>query len=183
MDISQKSKNILFSREEIAKRVKEIGAQITKDYEERVEERRLVVVSILKGSIPFTADLIREIKLPLQLDVLVASSYGSGTVSSGNVQLEYFSFRTLEGADVILVDDITDSGNTLKAIKEKISEMGPHSVACCTLLNKPARRTADINIEYVGFDIPDQFVIGYGLDFDQYYRELPDITYVEIEGE
>lgn len=177
MDLSQRK--ILISREDIAKKVKEMGQQITEDYKD--QDKPLVVISVLKGAIPFTADLIRAIDLPLRLEVLVASSYGSGTVSSGKVNIKYKSFEDLSGCNVILVDDIIDSGYTLQAIGQTMEDFNPAHVAYCTFLNKPERRKSDLKVDYMGFDIPDKFVIGYGLDYDSKYRELPDIEYIEVE--
>ena len=177
MDLSQRK--ILISREDIAKKVKEMGKQITEDYKD--QDKPLVVISVLKGAIPFTADLIRAIDLPLRLEVLVASSYGSGTVSSGKVNIKYKSFDDLSGCNVILVDDIIDSGYTLQAIGQTMEDFNPAHVAYCTFLNKPERRKSDLKVDYMGFDIPDKFVIGYGLDYDSKYRELPDIEYIEVE--
>ena len=177
MDLSQRK--ILISREDIAKKVKEMGQQITEDYKD--QDKPLVVISVLKGAIPFTADLIRAIDLPLRLEVLVASSYGSGTVSSGKVNIKYKSFDDLSGCNVILVDDIIDSGYTLQAIGQTMENFNPAHVAYCTFLNKPERRKSDLKVDYMGFDIPDKFVIGYGLDYDSKYRELPDIEYIEVE--
>ena len=177
MDLSQRK--ILISREDIAKKVKEMGQQITEDYKD--QDKPLVVISVLKGAIPFTADLIRAIDLPLRLEVLVASSYGSGTVSSGKVNIKYKSFDDLSGCNVIIVDDIIDSGYTLQAIGQTMEDFNPAHVAYCTFLNKPERRKSDLKVDYMGFDIPDKFVIGYGLDYDSKYRELPDIEYIEVE--
>lgn len=177
MDLSQRK--ILISREDIAKKVKEMGQQITEDYKD--QDKPLVVISVLKGAIPFTADLIRAIDLPLRLEVLVASSYGSGTVSSGKVNIKYKSFDDLSGCNVILVDDIIDSGYTLQAIGQTMEDFNPAHVAYCTFLNKPERRKSDLKVDYMGFDIPDKFVIGYGLDYDSKYRELPEIEYIEVE--
>lgn len=177
MDLSQRK--ILISREDIAKKVKEMGQQITEDYKD--QDKPLVVISVLKGAIPFTADLIRAIDLPVRLEVLVASSYGSGTVSSGKVNIKYKSFDDLSGCNVILVDDIIDSGYTLQAIGQTMEDFNPAHVAYCTFLNKPERRKSDLKVDYMGFDIPDKFVIGYGLDYDSKYRELPDIEYIEVE--
>lgn len=177
MDLSQRK--ILISREDIAKKVKEMGQQITENYKD--QDKPLVVISVLKGAIPFTADLIRAIDLPLRLEVLVASSYGSGTVSSGKVNIKYKSFDDLSGCNVILVDDIIDSGYTLQAIGQTMEDFNPDHVAYCTFLNKPERRKSDLKVDYMGFDIPDKFVIGYGLDYDSKYRELPDIEYIEVE--
>lgn len=180
MDISQQK--ILVSREQIAEKVQAMGAKITEDYRDK-GDKKLVIISILKGAIPFTADLIRCIDLPLQLEAIVASSYGSGTTTSGTVELKYQSFKDLTDCNVILVDDIIDSGYTLQAIGKTIQAFQPASVAYCTFLSKPSRREAEINIDYLGFEIPDKFVIGYGLDFDGRYRELPDITYIETNEE
>ena len=177
MDLSQRK--ILISREDIAKKVKEMGQQITEDYKD--QDKPLVVISVLKGAIPFTADLISAIDLPLRLEVLVASSYGSGTVSSGKVNIKYKSFDDLSGCNVILVDDIIDSGYTLQAIGQTMEDFNPAHVAYCTFLNKPERRKSDLKVDYMGFDIPDKFVIGYGLDYDSKYRELSDIEYIEVE--
>lgn len=177
MDLSQRK--ILISREDIAEKVKEMGQQITEDYKD--QDKPLVVISVLKGAIPFTADLIRAIDLPLRLEVLVASSYGSGTVSSGKVNIKYKSFDDLSGCNVILVDDIIDSGYTLQAIGQTMEDFNPAHVAYCTFLNKPECRKSDLKVDYMGFDIPDKFVIGYGLDYDSKYRELPDIEYIEVE--
>lgn len=177
MDLSQRK--ILISREDIAKRVKEMGQQITEDYKD--QDKPLVIISVLKGAIPFTADLIRAIDLPLRLEVLVASSYGSGTVSSGKVNIKYKSFEDLSGCNVILVDDIIDTGFTLQAFGRTMEDFNPSHVAYCTFLNKPDRRKSDIKVDYMGYDIPDKFVIGYGLDYDSEYRELPDIEYIEVE--
>lgn len=179
MDLSQRK--ILIARDKIAERVQAMGRQIHADY--RASEHPLVVISVLKGAIPFTADLIRAIDLPLRLEVLVASSYGSGTVSSGKVALKYRSFEDLTDCDVILVDDIIDTGYTLKAIGETLADFHPHHVAYCTFLNKPDRREADIAVDYIGYDIPDKFVVGYGLDYDSKYRELADIYTIESQGE
>lgn len=174
-------KEILIDRATIAARVAEMGQQITRDYPE--VSRPLVVISILKGAIPFTADLIRAIDRPLRLETMVASSYGSGTVSSGKVNIKYRSFDDLSGCDVILVDDIIDSGNTLAAIKRTIADFQPASVATCVFLNKPERREVEMPIDYMGMDVPDVFVIGYGLDYDGQYRELADICAVVFEEE
>ena len=179
--VERHRKEILIDRATIAARVAEMGQQITRDYPE--VSRPLVVISILKGAIPFTADLIRAIDRPLRLETMVASSYGSGTVSSGKVNIKYRSFDDLSGCDVILVDDIIDSGNTLAAIKRTIADFQPASVATCVFLNKPERREVEMPIDYMGMDVPDVFVIGYGLDYDGQYRELADICAVVFEEE
>jgi hypoxanthine phosphoribosyltransferase len=171
----------LIDAKDMAVRVRELGQAISRDYADITDP--LVVISILKGSIPFTADLIRAITVPMDLEVMVASSYGSGTVSSGKVKLEYASFRSIRGKDVLLVDDVTDSGFTMACLIEKMKEEGAASVRACSFLNKPARREVDVAIDYIGFDVPDKFLVGYGMDYDQRYRELPDVCYIESEDE
>lgn len=171
-------KKTLISREDIERKVKEMGAQITADYPDKT--RKLIVISVLKGAMVFTADLIREIKRPVVLEVLIAGSYGAKTESSGEVNLKYFSFDTLKGADVLLVDDITDTGRTLLAIGERLKkEYHPLSLKYCTFLDKPARRVVDLQADYIGYEIPDEFVVGYGLDFAEDYRDLPEIAIIE----
>ncbi|MFM9412981.1 hypoxanthine phosphoribosyltransferase [Peptococcus simiae] len=170
-------REVLVSREKIAETVAEIGAAINRDYANQTD-RPLVVVSLLKGAMVFTADLIRHLEMPIRLEVMVASSYGDGTVSTRQVNVKYQSFDDLEGCDVLLVDDITDSGNTLKAVGEYIKQYKPASVRYCSFLDKPSRREVDIHIDYIGLDVPDEFVIGYGLDYAGNYRELADICVV-----
>ena len=162
---------ILVTREEIAAAVKKLGQQITKDY----EGRDLMVVGILKGAIVFYSDLIREIDLPLRTDFMAVSSYGSATKSSGVVQLRKDLDRPIEGMDVLIVEDIVDSGMTLSYLKRVFANRGAASVRIATLLDKPARRRVDLKADYFCFVIPDEFVVGYGLDFDEKYRNLPDI--------
>lgn len=170
----------LIDRTEIERRVHELGDTISRDYAGRDEP--LIVISILKGAIPFTADLIRALTIPVDLEVMVASSYGSGTVSSGEVELEYVSYRSISNRDVLLVDDVTDSSYTMAVLVEKMKKAGCRSVRACSLLNKPLRREADVAIDYIGFDVPDHFLVGYGMDLDQQYRELPDVCYIETEA-
>lgn len=170
-------REVLVSREKIAKTVADIGAAINRDYADQTD-CPLVVVSLLKGAMVFTADLIRELNMPIRLEVMVASSYGDGTVSTRQVDVKYQSFDTLEGCHVLIVDDITDSGNTLKAVGEYIHQYNPASVRYCSFLDKPSRREVDIQIDYIGLAVPDEFVIGYGLDYAGNYRELPDVCVV-----
>ena len=162
---------ILVTREEISAAVKKLGQQITKDY----EGRELMVVGILKGAIVFYSDLIREIDLPLRTDFMAVSSYGSATKSSGVVQLRKDLDRPIEGMDVLIVEDIVDSGMTLSYLKRVFADRGAASVRIATLLDKPARRRVDLKADYFCFVIPDEFVVGYGLDYDEKYRNLPDI--------
>lgn len=175
--MSTPRKEVLITKEDIAEKVAQLGAEISESYQLEAGES-LVVISLLKGAIPFTADLIRHLTMPVRLEVLVASSYGDGTVSTRQVKVAYQSFDELEGQNVLLVDDITDSGNTLKAVGELILTYKPKELRYCTFLDKPSRREVDIDIQYTGFEIPDEFVIGYGLDFAGNYRELPDICVI-----
>ena len=162
---------ILLDGDAIQRRVAELGAQLTADY----AGRQPVMVSVLKGSIVFLADLIRATELPLSLDLMEVSSYGSGTESSGQVRILKDLSMTIEGRDVIVVEDIIDTGLTLNYLLRYLRERNPASIRICCLLDKPARRLAEIDIEYRGFTIPDRFVIGYGLDYDERYRNLPYI--------
>lgn len=167
----------LFTEEELSKRIKEMGQEITLDYKDKAEP--VVIISILKGALPFTADLMRAIEVPVELEVLVASSYGGGTETSGKVEFKYHSFKDLSGKHVILVDDIIDSGYTLEAIGRTMADYNPLSVAYCTCLSNTARRESDLQVNYNGFDISNKFVVGYGLDYDQKYRDLSFVGYLE----
>ena len=159
----------LITAEELQARVKEIGEQITKDYAGKMP----VLVCVLKGSLVFMADLMRHVDLYAEVDTMAVSSYGSGTVSSGVVRLVKDLNNSIEGRDVIIIEDILDSGKTLAYIRDMFETRNPASIAICTLLDKPNRRVVDIAADYVGFTSPDEFVVGYGLDFDEKYRNLP----------
>ena len=169
----------LISEEELREINKRLGAQITKDF----EGKNLLVVGILKGSIYFMTDLTRYIDLPLKLDFLAVSSYGSGTRSSGAVRIIKDIDVDLAGYDVLLIEDILDSGRTLDYVSRMLQTRGANSITICTLLDKPARRAPDVNVvpKYVGCDVPDEFVVGYGLDYDQKYRNLPYIGALKRE--
>jgi len=162
---------ILVSREEIAEAVKKLGKQLTEDYADRAP----VMVGILKGAVVFFADLIREIDLPLDIDFMSISSYGSSTKSSGVVRILKDLDRDITGRHVIVVEDIVDSGLTLSYLKGVLETRKAASVSIVTLLDKPARRKAPLEVQYSCFQIPDAFVVGYGLDYDEKYRNLPDI--------
>ena len=159
---------ILLDSETIAKRVKELGEEITRDY----QDKKPVVICMLKGAVYFFADLTKNIKLPLMLDFARLSSYRSGT-TSGQMELIYDITAKIEGRDVILVEDIVDSGKTLAYFIELLKKRNPASVKICAFLDKKERREVDIKADYVGFDIPCGFVIGYGLDYAEKYREFP----------
>ena len=160
---------VLLSEEEIAEIIKDLGAKISKDY----KDKNLLMVSVLKGSAVFMADLMRAIDINCQIDFMCVSSYGSGTESSGRVKIIKDLDIDLNGFDLLLVEDILDSGVTLSNIKEILLTRNPKSVKICTFLDKPARRKANITADYVGADVPDEFVVGYGLDHDEKYRNLP----------
>lgn len=163
---------ILLTKEEIAEKVRALGKQITRDYEGKTP----VLVCILKGASVFFADLIREIELPMTLDFMAISSYGSATKTSGVVRILKDLDNDILGKDVIVVEDIVDSGVTLNYLKQILFQRGASSLRIATLLDKPARRKVkDLKVDYMCFDIPDAFVVGYGLDYDQKYRNLPDI--------
>ncbi|KUO70947.1 MAG: hypoxanthine phosphoribosyltransferase [Clostridia bacterium BRH_c25] len=170
-------KNILISEEEIAKRVKELGKQLTEVY----EGRELLIVGILKGCMLFLSDLVRSIDLPLTMDFMVVSSYGNTTKSSGVVRIIKDLEREIEGKDVLIVEDIVDTGLTLSYLIENFKTRNPKSVKVCSLLDKPDRRMAKVDIEYIGFTIPDEFVVGYGLDYSEVYRNLPFVCVLKPE--
>ncbi|MBQ7455470.1 MAG: hypoxanthine phosphoribosyltransferase, partial [Clostridia bacterium] len=153
---------VLLTREEIAEKVREVGKRITADYAGKTP----IVVCILKGAVIFFADLLRELDLPLDIDFMAISSYGSSTKSTGVVKLVKDLDRDVNGRDVLVVEDIVDSGMTLSYIKKELAQRGASSVRIATLLDKPARRRVELNVEYSCFNIPDAFVVGYGLDYD-----------------
>jgi hypoxanthine phosphoribosyltransferase len=160
---------VLVSEEQIAAKVAELGARIGADY----ADRELTLVSVLKGSLPFMADLMRAIPSPVRIDLMEVSSYGgTSTESSGLVRILKDLSATIEGEDVLIVEDIIDTGLTLNYLIRYLRGKNPRSLRICTLLDKPARRLVDIPVDYVGFTIPDQFVVGYGLDYGEFYRNL-----------
>jgi hypoxanthine phosphoribosyltransferase len=165
----------MLSQEEIARRVRELGAMITRDY----VDKSLVLVCVLKGSFVFAADLARSIDLPLRVDFLGVRSYGEGTESSGVVQITQDLSRPIEHDDVLLVEDIVDTGLTIAHLMDLLRTRAPASVKVCSLLHKPARAKVVVNIDYLGFTIEDRFVVGYGLDFAERHRNLPYIGVVE----
>ena len=161
--------SILYSEEQLRERVQALGAQITADY----AGKEPVLASVLRGSYIFMADLTRAIDLPVTVDFMAVSSYGAGTKSSGQVEIKKDLSDSIEGRDLIIVEDILDSGNTLFYLMEILKARKPASIRICTLMDKPDRRTQPIVADYVGFTIPDAFVVGYGLDYDEKYRNLP----------
>jgi hypoxanthine phosphoribosyltransferase len=168
---------VLVTAEEIAAKVKELGARIAVDY----RSRDLVMVSVLKGALPFLADLMRATQIPLALDFLEVSSYGAATESSGAVRILKDLAKPIEGRDVLVVEDILDTGHTLSYVFDHLRAQRPSSVRLCVLLDKPARRVVPIDIDYRGFEIPDKFVVGYGLDYAELYRNLPFVGVLKPE--
>lgn len=168
---------VLVDEAAIAAKVRELGRKITEDY----RGKDLVLVSILKGALPFLADLMRKIELPLSLDFLEVSSYGASTETSGVVRILKDLANPIGARDVLVVEDILDTGNTLAFVVDHLRSQHPASVRLCTLLDKPSRRVVQIAIDYRGFEIPDKFVVGYGLDYAERYRNLPFIGVLKPE--
>lgn len=160
---------VLLSEEQIKQRVSELGAQISKDY----AGKKILVIGILKGSVVFLSDLIRAIDCDVEIDYMVVSSYGSGTASTSSLNIRLDLSRPLDGKEVLIAEDILDSGNTLSKVKNMLLQRNPSSLRIATLLDKPDRRQTHVDIDYCGFSIPDEFVVGYGLDYDEKYRNLP----------
>ena len=170
-------KHILFTEEQLKEKVAELGAQISADY----QGKNLVVICILRGSFIFTADQVRCINVPCTVDFMSVSSYGSGSVSTGRIRIIKDLSDSIEGKDVLVGEDILDSGNTLSHLIDVLKLRGPASIQLCTLLNKPSRRVRDVYTKYCGFDIEDHFVVGYGLDYAERYRTLPYIGILKPE--
>ncbi|MBU5439059.1 hypoxanthine phosphoribosyltransferase [Tissierella sp. MSJ-40] len=168
---SNKSERTLFSIEDINSRVKELGGLISKDY----KDNNLVVVSLLRGSFIFTADLVRKMTIPVEIDFMTTSSYGHDEISTGNVNIIHDIRSDIKDKDVLIVDDIMDSGYTMKRVVEYLKSKKPNSIKICVMLDKPSRRKVDLSPDYVGFTIPDVFIVGYGLNYGDYYRNIPHI--------
>ena len=172
-DIYADIDHVLIDKESLNRRIAEMATQIEADY---AEAEDLLLICVLKGGYVFLSDLSRALKRPHSLDFMGVSSYGSGTTSSGAVQIIMDLKQPLQGRHVLIVEDIIDSGNTLSYLRQNLLARQPASLKICSLLNKPSRREADVPVDYIGFDIPDEFVVGYGLDFDEMYRNLPFIA-------
>ena len=175
--IEEDIERILISEKDIKKAVKKMGKQISKDY----DGKNLMLVAVLKGSVIFMADLMRAISIPINIDFMSVSSYGGDTKSSGIVKIVKDLDEALIGKDVLVVEDIVDSGRTLSYLLEMLRDRKPNSLKLCTLLDKPERRVVDVPVDYTAFQIPDEFVVGYGLDYDQRYRNLPFIGVVKFD--
>lgn len=167
---------ILISEADVDKKIEEMGKQISRDY----EGKTVHLVCVLKGGAFFMCELAKRITVPVSMDFMAVSSYGSGTESSGNIKMIKDLDESIEGRDVVVVEDIIDSGRTLDKLLELLGTRKPNSIKVCTLLDKPDRRVVDVKVDYTCFNIPDEFVVGYGLDYDQKYRNLPYIGVVEF---
>ncbi|MBQ7717936.1 MAG: hypoxanthine phosphoribosyltransferase [Clostridia bacterium] len=168
---------VLISEEELKKKTKELGEKITKDY----TGKNLLIISVLKGGFVFTSDLMRAIKISAPVEFMAVSSYGSSTKSSGVVEIRKDLDRDIKGMDVLIVEDVLDSGLTLSYLSKLLRTRGAKSIKICTILNKPQCRKADVEADYIGFNIGDDFVVGYGLDFNENYRNLPFVGVLKSE--
>ncbi|OTA21936.1 phosphoribosyltransferase [Xenorhabdus beddingii] len=169
---------VMISEQEVKQRIAELGQQITEHY--RNSDCELVLVGLLRGSFIFMADLCREVQVPHEVDFMTASSYGNEMSSTRDVKILKDLDEDIRGKDVLIVEDIIDSGNTLNKIREILGLREPNSLAICTLLNKPSRREVDVPVEWIGYSIEDKFVVGYGIDYAQHYRHLPYIGHVTL---
>ncbi len=168
---------VLVTQEQLQRRIKKLGEQITGDY----QGKRIVMVCILRGAVFFFGDLAKEIKLPLSMDFMAVSSYGGGMKSSGVVRIIHDLEENIKGLDVLVIEDIVDSGLTLNYLIENLKSRQPNSIKVCSLLDKPYQRITKVKADYVGFEIPDEFVVGYGLDYKELYRNLPYIGVLKSE--
>ncbi|MGN0342415.1 MAG: hypoxanthine phosphoribosyltransferase [Roseburia sp.] len=168
---------VLLSEEELDQRIAQIGEQISAEY----AGESVHLICILKGSIFFTCELAKRITVPVTIDFMCVSSYGASTVSSGKIQIKKDLDESIEGKNVIVIEDIIDTGRTLKYLLEDLTKRNPKTLRLCTLLDKPDRRVTDVKTDYTGFVIPDEFVVGYGLDYDQRYRNLPYVGILSFD--
>ncbi len=171
-------KEVLITEKEIADRIKQLGEEITRDY----KGKRPLVIGVLKGAWVYLADLLREVDLDVEVEFMSVSSYGGGTTTSGSITIVKDLSVSVQGRDVIIVEDIVDSGITLSRLKELLLGREAATVEISTLLSKPSRRLVDVDVKYIGFEIPDKFVIGYGLDYDESYRTLRDVCVLKEEA-
>ncbi|OOS00984.1 hypoxanthine phosphoribosyltransferase [Canicola haemoglobinophilus] len=172
--------DILISEEDVRSRIQELGREITQFYQHK-HINKLVVVGLLRGSFMFMADLVREIKLPVEIEFMTTSSYGSGMTTNHDVRITKDLDGDIKNEDVLIIEDIIDTGYTLEKVREILLLRSPNSLAICTLLDKPSRREVEVSVEWVGFTIPDEFVVGYGIDYAQRYRNLGYIGKVVLE--
>jgi hypoxanthine phosphoribosyltransferase len=169
----------IVTQEEMRTRIKELGKQIANDY----SGKDFVLIGVLKGAYAFYADLARAIRIPMRVDFLIVTSYGGQSKTSGKVKVITELTEDIKGKDVLLVEDIVDSGLTVQYLIKTLSKQKPNSIKVCTLLSKPERRTIDVPLAYIGFKIPNKYVVGYGLDYQQKYRNLPYLAVLDMEGE
>lgn len=167
----------MFSEEEVTARIREMAEKINKDY----AGKKLHLICILKGSVFFTCALAKYLTIPVTMDFMTVSSYGASTESSGKINVKQDLSESIEGRDVLVIEDIIDSGRTLSYLLKELAGRGPASLRLCTLLDKPDRRVAEVHVDYTGFNIPDAFVVGFGLDYDQRYRNLPYVGVLHFE--
>ena len=177
MDMRNEVAEILYTEDQLAEIVARMGRQISEDY----RDKNLFMISVLKGSLIFMADLMRAVTIPCSIDFLSVSSYGAGTTTTGAVRILKDLDDSLEGKDLLIVEDILDSGVTLSFLMKNLSARNPRSIRLCTLLDKPERRKVDIHADYVGAQVPDEFIVGYGLDYAEKYRNLPYIGVLKPE--
>ena len=170
MDKNKREKT-LFTREEISKRVKELGQEVSEAY----KDKDLLVISLLRGSFMFTSDLVRELSIPVEVDFMTTSSYGDSETSSGCVEIVDDVRTSIKDRDILIVDDIIDSGYTLKKVINHLNKESPNSISICTMLDKPSRRKVELSPDFTGFSISDVFIVGYGLNYGDYYRNIPYI--------
>lgn len=166
---------VMITEEQVNLRIREMAEEISNDY----AGKSIHLICILKGSVFFTCELAKRLTIPVTLDFMSVSSYGNETVSSGRVRILKDLDESIQGKNVLIIEDIIDSGNTLAYLKDLLSTRSPETLTICTLLDKPDRRVTNVDVNYVGFEIPDEFVVGYGLDYNQYYRNLPYVGVVE----
>ena len=178
-DMNQDIEKVVYTQEQLQARIAEMGAQITEDYKDCKEE--IFCVGILKGAVMFYTDLLRQIKLPVNFDFMIASSYGSGTSTTGSVKILKDLDYDIENKHLLVIEDIIDSGTTMCYLKKYFAARKPKSVKLAALLSKPSRRTADVDIDYCGYIVPDEFLVGYGLDYAEKYRNLPYIGVLKPE--
>ena len=173
----EKELKVLISREEINKSIKRLAGEINRDY----KDKQVLLIGVLKGAFVFLADLIRQLDIPLEIDFIGISSYGSAKESSGHMKITKCPSVNVSGKDVLVVEDIIDSGLTTAFVIDYLKKQKPVLLKVCTLADKPSRRKKEIKIDYMGFTVPDKFIVGYGIDFNEKYRQLPDICYLEDE--
>lgn len=170
------SVRVMLPEEEVNRRIAELGAEISREF----EGEPVHLICILKGSVFFTCELAKRITVPVTMDFMTVSSYGSGTTSSGNVKIKKDLDEDIAGKNVVVIEDIIDTGRTLECLLGILKERNPKNLKLCTLLDKPDRRIADVSVDYTGFVVPDEFVVGYGLDYDQRYRNLPYVGVLDL---